>query len=119
MPRHQLVYLVLLFASRTVCLVTRLWTGPPPTMSPWCTVVSGQVGDEVVTNPVTMDTTQEQTPPNAWQMISCVVLVVSNACVRANTAAMPGGDTPSPGPPRGPRSPKKCIPIYLCLDDLD
>jgi hypothetical protein len=37
----------------------------------------------------------------------------SSVSVCADTAAMPGGDAPSPKSPWGPRSPKKCIPIDL------
>jgi hypothetical protein len=48
-------------------------------------------------------------------MISCGFLAFSSASVRAGTAAMPGGDAPSPGPPRGLRSPKKRTPIDLSV----
>jgi hypothetical protein len=77
--------------------------------------VGDRVGDEVITNPVTMHKTQKQSSPNAWQMISCGFLAFSSASMHADTAAMPGGDAPSPGPPRVRRLPKKRIPIDLSV----
>jgi hypothetical protein len=46
--------------------------------------VGDRVGDEVVTNPVTMHETQKKTSPYAWQMISCGFLRLSRQNKRGN-----------------------------------